>query len=185
MFNARKGFGVLTAGALLAVVVAGCGYTTHAYVAMSGHRSIYVAPFVNKVDTTSEYSEGRRFKSYFPLLENTITNIVIDRYKLDGNLKVVKEEGADLILRGELVNYSKESLRNSSADTAEEYRITIFVNIALTDTKTQKVVWEYKDFAGDASYYTTGSFTKTESQALEDAVKDLARRILETTVEAW
>lgn len=185
MFNAKKGFGVLAAGAWLAVIVSGCGYTTHAYVAMTGYRTIYVAPFVNKVDTTSEYSEGRRFKSYYPLLENTVTNIVIDRYKLDGNLKIVKEERADLILRGELINYRKESLRDSSADTPEEYRITLFVNIALVDAKTQKSVWEYKDFAGDTSYYTTGSFTKTEAQALEDAAKDLARRVVETTVEAW
>ncbi len=170
---------------LIVFLLAGCGYTTHAFVAETGYRTIYVAPFVNKVDTTSEYSEGRRFKTYFPLLENTITNAVVDRYIFDGNLKAAKEEEADLTLKGELVNYRRESLRNSSDDTPEEYRITLFVHITLVDNKTQKVLWEYNDFAGESTYFTSGSYVKSESQAISDATKDLARRIVETIVEAW
>lgn len=181
----RKAIFKFLCGAVLAAGASGCGYTTHAYVALTGYRGIYVAPFANKVDTTSEFSQGRRFKTYFPLLENTVTNAVINRYKIDGNLKIVKEETADLILRGELINYRRESLRNSSADTPEEYRVNLYVNMTLTEAATGKVVWEYKDFAGEATYYTTGSYTKTESQALEDATKDLARRIVEATVEVW
>lgn len=163
----------------------GCGYTTHAYVARTGYRTVHIEPFVNKVDTTSEASEGKRFRSYFPLLENNVTNAVVDRYIFDGNLKVTKTEDADLTLKGELVNYRRDSLRTSSGDTPEEYRITIFVNISLIDNKTGKILWEKKDFAGDASYYTTGNFVKSESQSIQDATKDLARRIVDITVEAW
>jgi len=170
---------------LVAAFLAGCGYTTHAYVTETGYRTIYITPFVNKVDTTSEYSEGRRFKTYFPLLENTITNAVVDRYLFDGNLKVADENKADLILRGELTNYRRESLRNATDDTPEEYRITLFVHITLIESKTQKIVWEYNDYAGETTYFTSGSYVKSESQAINDATKDLARRIVETTVEAW
>jgi hypothetical protein len=164
---------------------AGCGYTTHAYVSKTGYKRIYIAPFANKVDTTSEFSEGRKFKTYYPLLENKITNAVVDRYIFDGSLKVSKEEEADLILRGMLVNYRRDSLRNSTADTPEEYRITIIVNITLVEVSTKKVIWEKPGFSGESTYFTTGQFTKSESQALEDACKDLARRIVELTVEAW
>jgi len=163
----------------------GCGYTTHAYLNQTGYKTIYISPFANKVDTTSEFSEGRRFKTYFPLLENTVTNAVVDRYTFDGNLRIAREDDADLVLKGTLVNYRRDSLRDSSSDTPEEYRVTIFVNITLTDNKTKKVLWEKNDFAGDSSYFTTGQFTKSESQAIQDATKDLARRIVETTVEAW
>ncbi len=169
----------------LLIFVSGCGYTTHAYLQQTGYRTIYVKPFINKVDTTSEFSEGRRFQTYFPLLENTITNAVVDRYITDGNLKTAKEEDADLVLKGELVNYRRESVRDTSNDTPAEFRITLFVNIVLLDNKKGKVIWEKNGFAGDSSYFTTGQFTKTESQALQDATKDLARRIVETTVEAW
>jgi len=167
------------------MLTAGCGYTTHAFVNQTGYRTIYVTPFLNKVDTTSEFSEGRKFKTYFPLLENTITNAVVDRYLFDGNLRTAEENKADLVLKGELTNYRRESLRNATDDTPEEYRITLFVHIMLIENKTQKVLWEYYDFAGESTYFTTGSYVKSESQAIHDATKDLARRIVETTVEAW
>ncbi|MFH0877389.1 MAG: LptE family protein [Candidatus Omnitrophota bacterium] len=172
-------------GTSLGLFVAGCGYTTRAYVQATGYKTIYVEPFVNSVDTTSEYSEGRRFKTYFPLLEQKITNAVVDRYIFDGNLKIAKKEEADLVLKGALVNYRRDSLRDSTEDVPQEYRVTIFVNITLSDKKANKVLWEMNSFAGDASYYTTGSFVKSDAQAVQDATDDLARRIVERTVEAW
>lgn len=168
-----------------ACLLAGCGYTTRAFVAQTGFHSIAVPAFANKVDTTSEESEGRRFKTYYPLLENRVTNAVVDRFIFDGSLKVVPEADADIVLKGEVVNYRRESLRNATDDTPQEYRLTIFVNLVLTDAKTGRVIWEKKDFAGDTSYYTTGQFTKSEAEAVQAAVDDLARRIVNTTVEAW
>jgi hypothetical protein len=165
--------------------LAGCGYTTRAFVAQTGYRSISVAAFANKVDTTSEMSEGRRFQSTYPLLENRVTNAVIDRFIFDGSLKVVSEADADIVLKGEVVNYRRESLRNATDDTPQEYRLTIFVNLILASSKTGQVIWEKQGFAGDTSYYTTGQYVKSESQAVQDAVDDLARRIVNTTVEAW
>jgi hypothetical protein len=170
---------------LISVLLCGCGYTTHAFMAQTGYRTIYVAPFVNKVDTTSEFSVGRRFKTYFPLLENIVTNAVIDRFIFDGNLRIIKEEGADLTLKGILVNNRRDSIRDSSDDVPEQYRITIFVDLSLINNKTQKILWEKNNFAGDTTYYTTGSQVKSESQAIADATADLARRIVDTTVEAW
>ncbi len=175
-------------GALLAVSVlltAGCGYTTRAFVSQTGYRTIHVKPFANKVDTTSEESVGSRFQTYYPLLENKVTNAVVDRFIYDGELRVVPENEADIVLSGDLVHYSRESLRDASDDTPQEYRITLFVNIRLVENKTGKVLWEKTNFAGDTSYYTTGSFVKSEAQALEDAVADLARRVVEAAVEIW
>jgi hypothetical protein len=167
------------------LVVAGCGYTTRANITALDYRTIYVAPFDNKIDVTGENNEGSRFKTTFPMMENTVKNAVVDRFILDGTLKIVKEEAADVTLKGSLVNYRRDSLRESSSDTPEEYRTTIFVDMTLTNNKTGKVVWEKKSFAGDSTYYTTGQFVKTESQAVQDAAHDLARRTVEMTVEAW
>jgi hypothetical protein len=166
-------------------VFSGCGYTTRAYVSKTGYRTIYIEPFLNKIDTTSEFSAGKRFKTYYPLLENKITNAVVDKYNFDGNLRVAKKEKADLTLKGELVSYNRVDVRSSANDSVDEYRIDLFVNIKLIDNNTEKVIWEYNNFAGDASYYTSGQFVKSETQAVDDAAKDLARRIVELTVEAW
>ncbi|MFA5039077.1 MAG: LPS assembly lipoprotein LptE [Candidatus Omnitrophota bacterium] len=173
------------AGLFLSVLFAGCGYTTRGgFVNQTGYKTIYVEPFVNKINTTSEYSEGSRFKSYFPLLESTISNIVVERFNFDGSLRTAQREKADLVLTGDLINYRRDSLRTSD-DNPEEFRVTLFVNIKLTDNKTGKVLWQKDGFAGDTTYFVTGALAKTESQAIRDAAVDLARRIVETTVEAW
>jgi hypothetical protein len=171
-------------GFLLALA-GGCGYTTHAYVAQTGHKSIYVEPFLNKIDTVSEYGEGSRFKTYFPLTENKITNAVVNRFIFDGNLKVTSEKNADLVLQGDLIKYHREVLRYAAGDNPLQYRVTLYVNLKLVEAKTQKVVWEKKEFAGDSTYFNTGQFVISESQSVDDAAKDLARRIVDLTVEAW
>jgi hypothetical protein len=172
--------------AVLLSFIAGCGYTTRGYITKQGYRTIYIKPFANNMNTTSEYAEGARFRTYFPLLENTITNGVVDRFNFDGSLRTSQPEDADLVLSGILINYRRDSLRTAEdTDTPEEYRITLFVNIKLVDQKTGKVLWEKNDFAGDATYFVSGSLAKSESQAVQEAVIDLARRIVETTVEVW
>ena len=46
-------------------------------------------------------------------------------------------------------------------------------------------MWEEKGFIGDATYFTSGTLAKTEDTALDEAVDDLARRIVERTIEWW
>lgn len=164
----------------------GCGYTTRSFVAPS-MKTIYIEPFANKIDITSELSEHRKYKTYFPLLEAKITRAVVDRFVFDGNLRIGKPETADVILKGELINYAKDALRYETDDnsTVEEYRLSIAVNISLVDRKENKILWEHNNFVGDTTYFTSGSSAKSEGTALSDAVKDLARRIVALTIEEW
>lgn len=169
----------------LTIGICGCGYTTRGgYLNQAGYKTIYIKPFENKTNTTSEFSEGSRFKSYFPMLESTISNIIVERFNFDGSLRVSQEEKADLTLTGELIDYRRDTLRTQD-DNPEEFRISLFVNIKLTDNKTGKVLWQKDGFAGNVDYFSTGSLAKSEAQAIRDAATDLARRIVETTVEAW
>lgn len=170
---------------VLVLAVCGCGYTTRGYITQAGYKTIYVEPFVNKINTTSEYAEGARFRTYFPLLENKITNAVVDRFNFEGSLRTVQREDADLVLSGSLVNYRRETLRTATNDTPEEYRVTLFVNIKLVENRTGKVLWEKNGFAGDATYFVTDAMATSESHAVQEASIDLARRLVETTVEAW
>jgi len=173
-------------GVVLSLIwMAGCGYSTRAFVAKTGYRTIHIMPFANKVDTTSEESVGKRFQAYFPLLERKVTTAVVDRFIYDGELRVVPGDEAHIVLSGDLTDYRRDTLRDATDDTPEEYRLTVYVNIKLEDAKSGKVLWEKNGFAGDISYYTTGRYVKSENQALEEAVADLARRIVETTVEIW
>ncbi|MBN1914083.1 MAG: hypothetical protein JW788_06760 [Candidatus Omnitrophica bacterium] len=175
---------------LIFCIVAGCGYTTRSMIATT-YRTIYITPFLNKIDITRETDAGSRYKIYRPGLETDITKAVVNKYLFDGNLRPTKEELADVVLKGELVEFRKDPLRyNDDNDEIAEYRMNILVNIALWDTKEDKLVWEEKNFTGDYTYFTTASTTpsatkKTDAQAVPEAINDLARRIVERTVEQW
>ncbi|MDD5729854.1 MAG: LptE family protein [Candidatus Omnitrophica bacterium] len=169
---------------LVMFAAGGCGYTTRSLIADKYH-TIYIRPFVNKIDVTKEGDAANRYKIYRPLLETDVTKAVINRYMIDGNLKTAKNDAADLALEGELVEYRREPLRYTSADNVEEYRISIVVNITLWDKKENKKLWQENNFIGDTSFFTTGSNAKSENSAINDALNDLGRRIVERTVDQW
>jgi len=173
----------------LSVISSGCGYTTRSML-YSKYKTIYITPFINKVDITNESYSANKYRIYRPILETDITRKVINKYLFDGNLKPKKEGQADLILKGELVEYRKDPL-SYTADNSDvtEYRINIYVNISLWDAKENKMLWEENNFNGNNSYFTsyaTGNvIIVSEDTAVANAIEDLARRIVERTVEQW
>ena len=164
--------------------VIGCGYTSRSLIT-NKFQTIYIPQFVNKIDITKENEAATKYKVYKPLLDSDITRAVIDKFLFDGNLKPVKEESADLTLKGELMEFRRDPLRYTSTDDVEEYRINMVVNITLWDNKENKLVWQENSFTGETTYFTTGTAQKSETTAINDAITDLARRIVERTVEQW
>lgn len=166
------------------VFLSGCGYATHSLLP-GNYKMIYVDNFSNKVNVTAEQSNIRMYRGYRPGMEVELTQAVIDKFIFDGNLKPAPEEKSDLILKGELTDFKRDALRYDANDNVEEYRIKLIVTIELQDAKTGKTIWTEKGFAGETTYRTSGSLAKSDSAAVTDAIADLARRIVERTVEAW
>jgi len=164
--------------------ILGCGYTTRALISQN-FKTIYINHFVNKIDITKETDAATKYKLYRPNLENEITQLVINRYLIDGNLRPQKNEWADLELKGQLIEFRRDPLRYLDNDEVEEYRISIAVNIELWDKKQNQIIWKENNFRGEATYFTVGPSAKPESTAIEEAIQDLARRIVERTVEQW
>lgn len=169
---------------VLALALSGCGYTYKSLLP-SNYKTIYVDSFGNKIKLTAEQSNLRMYRGYRPGLPSEITNATISRYLYDGNLRIAPEKSANLILKGSLIDFRKEPLRYDANDNIEEYRIILTVDIELLDPATDKVLWKEGAFSGETNYYTGGSLAMDESQAVAEAVKDLARRIVERTIEAW
>ncbi len=158
----------------------GCGYTTSS--SLPGRlKTIYVEDFKNSIDYTKE---GVR-NLYLPLLEVDVRNAVVDRYLFDGNLDIGDEDVADLILKAELTNYARAALRYTDSDDIEEYRIYITVSMRLWDVENERVMWEERSFVGESTYFLTGASATSEASAVKKAITDLARRIVERTIENW
>lgn len=165
---------------LLSILVGGCGYSATSL--LPGHlKTIYVEPVKNSIAYTAE---GQR-NLYIPLLEVKVRNAIINRFLLDGNLKITEPEKADLILKAELLNYASDELRVSDENTVDEYRITVTVSLELLDTSKQEVRWREGSFSGEETYNVSGPLAKSEETARQEAVEDLARRVVERTIEDW
>jgi hypothetical protein len=170
---------------LYSILFSGCGYTTKSllppYI-----KTVYVENFKNGIDTTQEVSNKKPYRLYTPGLENEITRAVADRFIYDGNLKVTREpEQADAILSGELREYAKEPLRYDDNDDVTEYRVRVVASMKFLDKKENKAIWQSDGFSGESSQRTEGSLRKTEDTARQEAVDDLARRVVEKTIDMW
>ena len=162
----------------------GCGYTTGSLLP-SRLKTIYVDSFKNKIDISKEVTEITRYTLYRPGIENDVTDAVIERFVFDGNLKIAQKEAADLILKGSLVDYRQEALRYDRDDNVEEYRVKVAVDIELMDMAANKPLWEKTYFEGEATYKMSGQFATSEDAAREEAIEELARRVVERTIENW
>jgi len=163
----------------------GCGYTTRP--GLAPHlKTVYVKPFVNQIDLTELTTGGRdRFPLYRHQMEVDLTNRVISRYQFTGLLRPASAGRADSRLEGELIAFRRDPLRYNASQQVEEWRLNIVVNLRFIDQTTQALVWEENAFTGDTTYFALGANVESESAALDRAMTDLARRIVERSVENW
>ena len=119
---------------VLGLLVVGCGYTTRPGLAPN-LKTVYIQPFVNKIDVTRLTSGNERFPIYRHQMEVDISRAV--------------------------------------------------VNLRFINQTTGEVLWEEPSFIGDTTYFAVGPNAESESRALDRAITDLARRIVERAVESW
>jgi len=155
----------------------GCGYTTKVTLPRD-IKTIHIDTFQNKMTPGNIYA-------YEPGLEIKITNAVIRRLHQDGNLKVVPREKADAILEGNLIAFDQDGLRFSGLERIEEYRIYLVVALQLRDRTTGDLLWEERNFSGDASYFVLGPRAVSRVEAVDRAIERLGRNIVDRIVEDW
>ena len=170
--------------AALAFLMAGCGYTMKNAVP-ENIKSIHIAPVKNSIDLTGEISDKDRFKVYRPGLEVELTNAIMNRFIFDGNLKVVAREKADAILEARLVDYRRDPLRYSRGDDIQEYRLSVTIEVNVYLAKDQKKLWQSNALTGDTSFFLSGPRALSEDEAVQKAVDDLSRRVVDKTIELW
>lgn len=171
-------------GAACLLAAAGCGYTTRP--GLAPHlKTVYVKPFTNKIDFTAITGGDERFPIYRHQLEVDVTRSVVSRYQFTGLLRPATPERADCRLEGELAGFRRDALRYNPEQQVEEWRLNVIVNLKFYDQTTGELMWEEPGFTGDATYFALGGNAEAETGALDRAVQDLARRIVERTVEDW
>ena len=164
--------------------VSGCGYTSSSLLPKELN-SIHVDNFKNLIDPTREVSDSRMSYSYRPGMDTQVTRAIIDGFIFDRRLDIKPDNKAALVLSGGIIDFKQYPLSYNRGGDVEEFRIEILVNMTLTDKLNGKVLWTENNFSGQADYTIVGPNATTETQAIQKAVKDLAQRVVEITVENW
>ena len=166
------------------LLLVGCGYTTRPGLA-SHLTTVYVKPFVNTIDFTQLDTDQSRFPIYRHRMEIDLTNAVVSRFQFTGLMRPASQDRASARLEGELLQFRRDALRYNASQQVEEWRLNVVVNVRFIDQTNNTVLWEEDGFTGDTTYLALGANAETESTALDRATTDLARRIVERTVENW
>ena len=140
---------------------------------------------MNVIDVTQLPTNEDNLPLYRHHMEVDVTNAVINRFQFTGLMRPAGPDRADARLEGELREFRKDALRYNASQQVEEWRVNIIVNLKFFDQHSDQPVWEETGFAGNTTYVALGSNAESESQAIDRAVTDLARRIVERTVESW
>jgi hypothetical protein len=107
---------------------------------------------------------------------------------------VPTDEGADGIVRGQIMSISSQPVSLTDTQLASRYRITVVVKIAFEDVKAQKVLWEnpalsFSDEYELANPGTSGAdvsaFIGNERVAMERLSEDFARSVVSAILEAF
>ena len=174
---------VLVCALVMSMLMAGCGYTTKSLLS-ADVKNVHVAPVRNSIDLTAEINDKSPFRAYRPGIEVDLTNAIINRFIFDGNLKVAKQENADAVVEATLVDYRRDPLRYSPGDDVQEYRLSITLDVAVTKPRDHKTLWAER-VTGDTTFFLSGSRALTEDEAAAKAVDDVARRVVEKTIDVW
>jgi outer membrane lipopolysaccharide assembly protein LptE/RlpB len=117
--------------------------------------------------------------------ERILTDAVIDEFVADGTLDVADENVADSKLTVEIVNYKKEALSYDVQEVVKEYNLAVVVSATFTDLTTNQVLWQEPQMYESVSYYAIGAQAETEDEALERLAEELARKLVNRTMQGW
>ena len=159
--------------AAVGLALSSCGYTTSPALLPSHLKSVAVPVFENG---TTEYT-----------LEQDITAVIVQRFVRDNHLRVVDEKSANCVVRGKVTQYKNAVFGFSTAAQAQEYRVTIAVQVTFKDLVKNREVWT-DEIVRTANYYVQdvpGQTARTELDGRKEAIDKIADEVLSRSVEGW
>ena len=127
----------------------------------------------------------------FPIRSNYVwgpmgpmfNNALKDEYANHTKLIQVKRNG-DLILEGEITQYSQRNKAVSSEGHSNMTELSITVNVRFTNNANHNEDFE-RQFTSSKSYETTLSLNSVQEQLVRQMVEDLVDQIFNATVANW
>ena len=151
----------------VALILSGCGVYTMNPKGKSEIRTIAIEPLENE---TTEFG-----------LADQLTEIIIDAFIADGNLKVVSPDQADAILKGSLTHHERVPEAFDQNDQVQSYKMVMDFRITLQKAAGGEDYWSQttrQEGVYDAD-------TETEEDGQRRAGARLVEMIINRTTKSW
>ncbi|MCD6318789.1 hypothetical protein J7M02_06950 [Candidatus Aerophobetes bacterium] len=152
---------------LATFLLSGCQYNLQSPLP-SPTSKIAIPIFVNKT-----FHEG---------LEEILTQEVINNFLLKTRFRVVKEEKADIVLKGKILYYLNEPLSEITAGE-KEYKVRIETLVTLVSREKGNVFWREK--ISEATIYSIFGPIQTEEEATKQTCGKIAEDLVNLALKGW
>lgn len=157
-------------GLWVCFVLSGCAYYSTSATGSGGIRTVAVPLLENE--------------SLEANIHQALTDSLTQGFVNDGALRVVDEDLADAILQGTVVEVVEDPF--TYGDQADQFQISVFVNVVFYDTREKKALWEMERMRGYGIYSAGGARENNRQAGINVALQMLARDVVDRTqVGGW
>ena len=135
------------------------------------------------VHTISVYTIENKAMKVNPMLSNTLTVALQDKYRKLTKLEML-EDGGDLEVSGYIASYEVTPTAVTSEEGAAQNRLTITVKITFKNNKHPEEDFD-TSFAAFQDFDSTISLDAVEAQLVDEIVEILVEDIFNRTVANW
>ena len=135
------------------------------------------------VHTISVYTIENKAMKVNPMLSNTLTVALQDKYRKLTKLEML-EDGGDLEVSGYITSYEVTPTAVTSEEVAAQNRLTITVKINFKNNKHEEENFD-SSFAAFQDFDSTISLDAVEAQLVDEIVEILVEDIFNRTVANW
>jgi len=151
-------------------LVASCAHYSTSASGKGGSGSVAVPMFDNK-----SLESG---------LQQALTDSLIQGFVINGALRVLDEDRAHLVLRGQILDVREEPFTYDGE--SEQFQISIFVEVSCYDTQEKKTLWEENRLRGFGIFDATQDRREARTLGLNAAIRMLVEDVVDRTqVGGW
>ncbi len=126
-------------------------------------------------------------KTLAPRIAVLVTDSVIKQFQQDGTYRIVGDDQADAILKGEITRITRAPARSVRGNVlaTTEFNLSLRVRYSLVQRRGDKPLTSWTEVAGTTSFFVGPDITSDERQALPLAAEELAIRLVSQLSEGW
>ncbi|MEQ8766409.1 MAG: LPS assembly lipoprotein LptE [Planctomycetota bacterium] len=150
----------------------GCGYSSEMLVPAGRTIAVPIFRFAMPRDNEpDEMDYVFRHEVVFDL-----TRVVIDEILTRTEYNIAREDDADLILRGEVLEFEERVITKDELNRTLESQVRVLVRVRITRRRSDRVVKEF--YVGDNAEFVVGR-GETVDSATSESLSDLAEKLVD------